>query len=492
MAAAVVSKRPRNDQEAWLDRAVLRDLLIVAGWALGLRVLFELLTSGTYDPDEFVLLALGNRLAHGQAPYHDFMFFHPPGALVLYGVLQPLIQLWWPLARVLSIMLDSGTAVLVWWIGSRVYGRRGGLVGGLIYGASPLALVTTAHVSQDTLITFFGMAGLAALVTGRTGWRPIVAGICLGVAIWTKYPALIFLPVYILAAPRWWAKTLLSFAGALIVLFAPFASSAHALWEQTVVWQSTRPAMPLEYRVGRLLIYWLALNPLAVIALATGIRRWRVPSQPESSSERWGRESVQRRETAYEHHRFLGPWPVWVATGFGLGLALLLGREEYYHYLAPIVPFAALLAAPSIPPMRRWTRRTLLLGGVAATVLLGALVATPGSGFRQFIGGARLSWVRPVVQTLDRTPSARAGIISDRFEYAYLADVPEVTPYFWNMRGVVDARALERYLPRTSVLVQTVGQGHGFPAGFVRYLQRHGYSAIHTAYANVWIRRARE
>ena len=67
--------------------------------ALSLRLLFGRLVGDTYDYDEFVLLLLARDFAHGAVPYRDFMFFHPPGVLVILSVLHPLVSLWWPIAR---------------------------------------------------------------------------------------------------------------------------------------------------------------------------------------------------------------------------------------------------------------------------------------------------------------------------------------------------------------------------------------------------------
>src|SRR5207245_1148899 len=85
--------------------------------------------------------------------------------LVVLRALQPLVGPWWPAARVFTLLADGVTAALVGWIGRELYGRRGGLTAGLIYGANPLALVSGVRVGQDSLITVLGMAGLALLVT---------------------------------------------------------------------------------------------------------------------------------------------------------------------------------------------------------------------------------------------------------------------------------------------------------------------------------------
>src|SRR5881409_445718 len=64
--------------------------LLIFALALGFRLLFAGIVSDTYDYDEFVVLLLARDFAHGAVPYRDFIFFHPPGILVLLRLIQPL------------------------------------------------------------------------------------------------------------------------------------------------------------------------------------------------------------------------------------------------------------------------------------------------------------------------------------------------------------------------------------------------------------------
>src|SRR5437764_9445782 len=113
-----------NQGATGAPRAVWRDLFIVLGVALGLRLIFAALTADSYDPDEFVVLALSRDFAHGAVPYRDFAFFHPPGILVLFRLLQPIITGWWPAGRLVTLAVDSLTAVIVWRTGLLLFGRR--------------------------------------------------------------------------------------------------------------------------------------------------------------------------------------------------------------------------------------------------------------------------------------------------------------------------------------------------------------------------------
>src|SRR5207302_1506072 len=118
-----------------------RDPLAVFGLALGLRLVFSLLMANTYARDEFVYLALGRDVAHGAIPYRDFSFFHPPGILVVLALLDPLVGLWWPLARIADILIDSVTASLVWYLAAHRYSRPAGFAAGALYAVNPIALL---------------------------------------------------------------------------------------------------------------------------------------------------------------------------------------------------------------------------------------------------------------------------------------------------------------------------------------------------------------
>lgn len=425
-----------------------RDLLVVVGWALGLRIMFALLTSDTYDPDEFVLLTLSRTFAHGAVPYRDFTFFHPPGILVILRVLTPIVTVWWPSARVLMMLVDTTTAVLTWRIGTGLYGRRGGLAAGLLYGASPLALVSGTRVEQDTLITALGVGGLSCLLLIPSARGAITAGICLGLAIWIKYPALLFLPVYIVVAPRRAVTTIVSTALAGALLFAPFASNSHALIQQTVLWQRSRPVTGLGVRGERLGLFWLVLNAPAIPGL--------VLFRP----------------------------PRWLVAGFGLGGLFLFAPQLYEHYFVVIVPFAALLAAPLFSRSR--FRLQLLLGvGSAVAVSCALTVALGGAEVRRFVAAAHFSSIRPVIRLLDRSTPPGSPVLSDRFEYAYLSGRPDALNYFWDMSNLVSARYLSHHL--ATAVVVTSGPS-GFPPGFVKRLERRRPTAHYSGVASIWLR----
>jgi 4-amino-4-deoxy-L-arabinose transferase-like glycosyltransferase len=445
MASTVSIERPAT--VPFVD--LRRDLLLVLASALALRLIFGALISDTYDYDEFVLLLLSRDVAHGAVPYHAFMFFHPPGALVILRMLEPLTQVWWPAARLFTITLDTVTAGLVWHIGTRLYDRRTALTAGLLYAVSPLALVSAARVGQDPMLTVLGTVGLALLLSTRSQRAALVAGACLGLAIWIKYPAVVFLPVYLLAAPRRALSCLLGAAVALALAFAPFLGQLHALYDQTVAFQRTRWLMDLDERLQTAGLYWLLVNLLALPGLARGGR------------------------------------PLWLRAGFVLGGVFLLASQVYYHYFVPVVPFAALLAAPLVDRAVHAAPRLVLTLGLLL-IGLWAFVIDDGGPSPLFVTAAHLSDIQPTIDLLDRTTRPGDPVLADRYEYAYLANRPALAHYFWNVGVLVHAPYLERRVPRAGAVVLSYGASSGFPAGFVRYLNAQ-YTSVQTPANTVWL-----
>lgn len=442
-----VASRMRKD-------SALRDCLIVLIWAFGLRMLFLTLTSDTYDPDEFVILHLSREVASGAVPYRDFMFFHPPGVLLFFRYLQPVVGLWWPSARIIVALLDTATALFVWRIGRHLHGGREGRIAGLLYAANPLALVCGVRVVQDPIVTALGMGALCIFLLRRSHASAAVAGLCLAIACFVKYPAVLFLPVFVLVSPRRAITLLASFSAALLALVAPYWHEIRALYDQTVVWQLSHrtPSSP-GGRIGALVAFWLVVNPFAAPA------------------------ALHRRP------------PPWLAVGFGVGVLFLLASQVYYHYFVPILPFAALMSAPLVGALvARAPRVPRVLGAaaVALTVLWAVDLNTSDGPSRFFVTATHLSSISSTVQLLDRWTGPSKPILTDQYEYAYLAHRVPIN-YFWNMHGLVHAGILERDLSRAGAVVLTERVAPTYPAGFTTYLTQHAYLEVRTGTTRIWL-----
>jgi len=430
-----------------VNRPLLTMFIGVAGSALALRIVFGILIRQTYDFDEFVILQLARDYAHGAVPYRDFMFFHPPGVLVLFRLLSPLTDMSWVAGRWAMATLDSATAGLVAIVGWGAFGRREGVAAGLVYALSPLTLVAGVRVGQDSLITFFGVLGLTLLVCFKGRAAAIAAGACIAVAVWIKYPAALYIPIYVLLARRRSGWVLGGTVVASALLFLPFQPQWHSLYRDTVTFQSTRWLMKPQQRIESVLLFWPVAN---LFALAGMLRR---------------------------------P-PLWVAAGFLIGGVFALSSQVYYHYFVPIVPFAALLGGLA------WTRyvptiRPLLPIAVAVTVAWGIVLDTGGPS-PLYVTAASLPTIQPTLRAIERMTRTGDPILADRMEYAYLTRRREVADYFWNIGTLVRARYLKNLTPRARLVIQSVGPSSGYPRGFDPYLNAD-YPAIRLPAGTVWL-----
>ncbi len=426
-----------------------RDAFAVLGLALGLRVAFSLLLANTFDKDEFVYLALGRAVGHGAMPYRDFAFFHPPGILVLVGALNWLTGWWWPAARIVDLLLDSITAVLVWRMGLRLYDARTARMAGILYAANPIVLVSAVRVDQESIITLLSVAGLALLLSTRKPLSAALAGVCLAVACWVKYPAIVFLPVYVLLAPRRAWAIVLGAVGAVAVLFLPYLGDARQLWYDTVTWQLVhRYHTPFVTRVEVTAVFWLAMSPFAVLRL-------------------------MRKPAAF-----------WLVLGFATGCVFIATSSAYPHYFVPVAPYGALLGAPVATRILRVPKTVAVAFCLLMVTLWAAFIQRPAP--MPIIPASTFSAIEPVIQDIDQTTSPRAAVLADRLEYSYLAQRAPGALYFWDQHDVVTAQVLlQRLRPGDIVVLYPRGDQTSFPAGFISILNGR-YPRVQTSSVTIW------
>jgi len=187
-------------------------LALVFGCAVGLRF-YGLDWDRGYDwtphPDERAILmrvgelsppslgSLGDLLSAEESPWNPGWF--PYGSLPLY--LLKGVQLAYNAlfsedlhdlrvaGRALSALADVGTLVLVYLLGSRIYGRREGLLAATLLALAVLHIQLSHFYAVDTIVALFAMATLYFLYrvasTGRTA-DSVLAGVCVGLGLATK------------------------------------------------------------------------------------------------------------------------------------------------------------------------------------------------------------------------------------------------------------------------------------------------------------------
>ena len=101
------------------------------------------------------------------------------------------------------ILFSLGTVVLVFQLGNIVLGGPNpALFASLLFATFPVSVVGCLYVKEDTALMFWFTAALLAMAkliqTGRKRWY-LWSGFLLGMAISTKYPGLLLLPIFLLA-----------------------------------------------------------------------------------------------------------------------------------------------------------------------------------------------------------------------------------------------------------------------------------------------------
>ncbi|MBI4492551.1 MAG: glycosyltransferase family 39 protein [Chloroflexi bacterium] len=99
------------------------------------------------------------------------------------------------LGRMISAVHDLGTIVLVFLIGTHLYGRRVGLLAALLLAFTALDIQQSHFFTVDTYLTFYLAAAfyctLRALESRRPAWY-VLAGVAVGLATASKINALLF------------------------------------------------------------------------------------------------------------------------------------------------------------------------------------------------------------------------------------------------------------------------------------------------------------
>ncbi len=266
------------------------------------------------------------------------------------------------IGRALSILLDTGTTLLVYLIAARLAGRAAGLLGAAVYAFLPVAIQASHFFIVDSWMTFFIFAALYTTmraVEARSVWQFPLAAVWLAAALASKTTAaplagVLVLGMFIVALRETWQLT--SFLSVLARLALRGASSL----------------------VAFIAVYFIG-EPFAFLAPDALLDSFR--TQTDIQSGTWDvpftQQYVGTARGAYqlvEATRYsMGP----VATLLGLTGALLLGwiaiKRRYdaaYLLLVWIVGFTVVVLVPET----KWPRYTLPLAPALAVTSAVAII----------------------------------------------------------------------------------------------------------------------
>ncbi len=123
----------------------------------------------------------------------------PPFVLAM-GVTQAQMPTTVLLGRIITICFGVGTVWLVYFVGKQIAGRTAvGVLSSLMVAISPSNVWHSRLITPDTFVTFFLLASfLASILVYQKGktWHYVIAGICVGLTVSSKYNGgLIVLPL---------------------------------------------------------------------------------------------------------------------------------------------------------------------------------------------------------------------------------------------------------------------------------------------------------
>ena len=157
--------------------------------------------------------------------------YYPPGYPAVLGAVYWLVGHHPHAGEALNVVLGALTAGLVYWIGSRSFGRAAGLLAALAFAVFPSHILYASQLHSEVVFTAVYLLALGLLLTapppGDRRWPPslLAAGLAIGAAALIRPAALSLLAVVPFAlGPRstpWRALaggTLLALVGAAVVV----------------------------------------------------------------------------------------------------------------------------------------------------------------------------------------------------------------------------------------------------------------------------------
>ncbi|MCX6396485.1 MAG: tetratricopeptide repeat protein [Propionibacteriales bacterium] len=165
--------------------------------------------------DDGVYLGAAIRLVHGDLPYRDFAFLHPPGISLLLAPFAAVGEVTsgttaLALARLATVLVIAVNVALAA-LAVRHRGTVAMATAGTVLACYPLAITTANTVRLEPFLIFFCLLGVTLLFEdGRIapGRRTFWAGVALGFAgtikVWAVLP---LLPVVVLCVLRGWRPT---------------------------------------------------------------------------------------------------------------------------------------------------------------------------------------------------------------------------------------------------------------------------------------------
>ena len=348
-------------------------LLLISGLAAVLRA--RGVFANSFQADEALFATWAREIAIWRDPLLQMQPLDKPPLLFyaqalfypLFGPVEYAAR--WP-NWIASILLIPLTGILAW----KLYRRPGAAVlAAALLALFPLSIQFSATAFTDSLLTFWLVAGLTAVASQKPGW----AGLLFGLALATKYQAILFLPL--LFSLGWllgWEKDrwLRWLAGLLPLLLGLLSwevarTGSFSLWQNQI---SNFGGLRLSWswELWRRFWAWIdmwqtAVSPLIffLLILVTAwflLRHLRPQNTPSAPPHLRVKEKVDRLLfmfiLTYGLFHWLWAIPVWD------------------RYLLPLLPLLALLLARAYGDLLAYLPPPPILQFRGAVVILGILL----------------------------------------------------------------------------------------------------------------------
>ncbi|MEO2012785.1 MAG: glycosyltransferase family 39 protein [Fuerstiella sp.] len=199
-----------------------------------------------------------------------------------------------------SMLLGSLTILLLWWLGRCMFGQSAGLLLVYVVGLSDFHILFSRMAMTDVPVLFWtslavgiGMQGIQA----RSVRTMALAGLCVGVAWWTKYTGWLALAILLSGAGFWWilagrreisavqlGKLLGSTVGVAILVWLPWYLMLNSVGGYATVAANHKAYLiglnGWQDRLASHMLYhfrfdsWLGPASIGLGLLAAGSRRW--------------------------------------------------------------------------------------------------------------------------------------------------------------------------------------------------------------------------
>ena len=285
------------------------------------------------------------------------------------------------LARAISILADIGTLILVYILGSRIYGYREGIIGSLLFALAVLHIQLSHYYAVDTLQALFALFAIWFMYRLARHGRVMdsaLAGGFIGLGLATKFSQI---PIYI---PFLMAQLIY-----LILSFRKSHRSGVSLWGQLKL-----ACVRLLAGIGASVVVFVLAQPYALLDWSTYAR----DVVEQSEMVRRIRDYPYTRQYAdtpqyWYHIRQLATWGLGLPLGIVCWISILWGTIKGLRFSVALIYIVIGLALPMLLLSLSTSLVVILVATIIATVAL--VLTIPFRSSDSYMDLILLSWVVP-------------------------------------------------------------------------------------------------